>query len=306
MGNTSKRKPIAARAPLAPRVDLPRLAVVRSESGTVEVFNIDHIVQATFTYRGIPLLVIETIGDVLAIKEGREDVDPTSLHGVQACDLAAHLILAGHDVEGAADALERARPGMYPEINAAHERLIQAAIDRELAREALPVADCDACAYRSHHGDPCALESRIEEDGKCADFDDVHKVDPVRDALDRFDEVGGGCACLTPPPPPPTGAIDAERSACAYGENCKRFPRCGDCSLYALDVRAEPASHADAAEVAGESIDELARRVGACEVFCGLQRLGAIIGKQFCAVGHDMKDPMCVLCPFLRPGDTRP
>lgn len=88
------------------------------------------------------------------------------------------------------------------------------------------------------------------------------------------------------------------RAACAFGENCKRFPRCGDCSLYALEEAAEPADVAHVEEVAGETRAQLEARRDACAVFRGLVSSG-VVGK-YCGVGHEMSDPACALCRFLR------
>lgn len=88
------------------------------------------------------------------------------------------------------------------------------------------------------------------------------------------------------------------RAACAFGENCKRFPRCGDCSLYALEEAAEPADVAHVEEVAGETRAQLEARRDACAVFRGLVSSN-VVGK-YCGVGHEMSDPACALCRFLR------
>jgi len=53
-------------------------------------------------------------------------------------------------------------------------------------------------------------------------------------------------------------------------------------------------------EVTGEHRDVLAERVGRCGVFVGMQARGVEIGKQWCGVGHEMTDPACALCPYLR------
>lgn len=88
------------------------------------------------------------------------------------------------------------------------------------------------------------------------------------------------------------------RAACAFGANCKRFPKCGDCSLYALDKAAEPAEPSHVEEVAGETRAQLEARRDACAVFRGLVSSG-VVGK-YCGVGHEMSDPACALCRFLR------
>jgi len=92
----------------------------------------------------------------------------------------------------------------------------------------------------------------------------------------------------------------AARLVCQYGAKCERFPSCSDCSLYALGDRHEPADPHHVEEVTGEHRDVLAERVGRCGVFVGMQKRGVEIGKQWCGVGHEMTDPACALCPYLR------
>lgn len=106
------------------------------------------------------------------------------------------------------------------------------------------------------------------------------------------------------------------RAACAFGASCKRFPACGDCSLYALDracVDAHDGAHlVDPAadrrvvhvehveQVSGEKAAALLKRVERCGVFLGLKGRGVVPGDQWCGVGHEMIDPACALCPYLR------
>jgi hypothetical protein len=502
MGNTSKKtkpKPTPrgpGGAPTAPRP--PRFAVVRAPSGFVEVFNIDHILKATFHASRGPRIVLETLGDVLASCSKREDVihDPETLHGLGACELAAHLILCGVDVEGAAAALDRARPGMYPTLKLAHVEALDAAARRQAERDAMPPADCDRCHARGTDGRGrrgCVVDSYIDDDGKCADFDPIDAPDPIVTvhneprpecagcidertgcetgyladdagacvnwrpvecegckhddeltchgwiAIDGDDDACGGyerdrrgeegCACLTPPPPRPpisveehaaelramrqvdaahsaarTAELDAAlgpspvlagdvagllaeriavarspsdartagdarkaaaiaafdvakaaagaaaekmhrprtcadcvsmtraeckppkpntvcdrfelnprqvaaerenfakaaRLVCAYGAKCERFPACADCSLYALGERHDLADPRHVEQVAGEPVAALRARVERCGVFVGMKARGVEVGKQFCGVGHEMTDPACALCPFLR------
>jgi len=92
----------------------------------------------------------------------------------------------------------------------------------------------------------------------------------------------------------------AARLVCPYGAKCERFPACADCSLYALGERTSPADPHHVEEVTGEHRDVLAERVGRCGVFVGMQARGVEIGKQWCGVGHEMTDPACALCPYLR------
>ena len=95
---------------------------------------------------------------------------------------------------------------------------------------------------------------------------------------------------------------EAARLVCQYGAKCERFPSCADCSLYALGERhaIRPVDPHHVEEVTGEHRDVLAERVGRCGVFVGMQKRGVEIGKQWCGVGHEMTDPACALCPYLR------
>lgn len=111
-------------------------------------------------------------------------------------------------------------------------------------------------------------------------------------------------------------ALDATRDACAFGEKCQRFPACGDCSLYALDRacatlhdggtldtdggerRRVHVEHVE--EVSGETSAALLARVNRCGVFLGMKRANVTPGDKWCGVGHEMTDPACALCPYLR------
>lgn len=98
----------------------------------------------------------------------------------------------------------------------------------------------------------------------------------------------------------------ADRARCWYGENCHRFPRCFGCSLRDLRDRTSPARPADVLEVTGETSEALIERVRACGVFRGLQQRGALFGKDYCNVGHEMKDPACACCEYLRIASSPP
>lgn len=296
--------------PRAPRVlDVPRrapdvshLAVVRVSDRTIEIVNLDRISHAIFS-------VLPEGDDVKIALWTPEADDAIEFVGKPAADLLSHLVLIGCDVEGGSAALARVRGEMYaPYVGG---------------------------------------------------FADVERVPDVRDALDRLDEEGGGCANFTPPPAPPisveehaaelrairasakvalaeihAGEVDAEiraldeeerdrgisrfqdtRASCAFGENCRRFPACGDCSLYALDRACESAHLGDAPEgdgdrrvvhvehveqVAGETSAALLDRVQRCGVFVGMKGAGVVPGEKWCGVGHEMTDPACALCPYLR------
>jgi hypothetical protein len=108
---------------------------------------------------------------------------------------------------------------------------------------------------------------------------------------------------------------EATRASCAFGENCKRFPACGDCSLYALDRACAAAHDGDpltidgdrrvvhvehVEQVSGETSAALLARVERCGVFVGLKGRGVVPGDLWCGVGHEMTDPACALCPYLR------
>ncbi len=103
----------------------------------------------------------------------------------------------------------------------------------------------------------------------------------------------------------PPGVIDivgtsADRARCWYGAECHRFPRCLGCSLRNLRDRTSPARPADVLEVTGKTSEELIERVRTCGVFRGLQQRGALFGKDYCNVGHEMKEPACACCEYLR------
>lgn len=108
---------------------------------------------------------------------------------------------------------------------------------------------------------------------------------------------------------------EATRASCAFGENCKRFPACGDCSLYALDRACAAAHDGDpltidgdrrvvhvehVEQVSGATSAALLARVERCGVFVGLKGRGVVPGDLWCGVGHEMTDPACALCPYLR------
>jgi len=107
---------------------------------------------------------------------------------------------------------------------------------------------------------------------------------------------------------------ESTRASCAFGANCKRFPACGDCSLYALDrvcVQAHEGAYGPEEEkrvvhvehveaVSGETAAHLLERVERCTVFVGMKAAGVVPGDKWCGVGHEMTDPACALCPYLR------
>lgn len=357
MGNKSKAKPTSASPPRTPRGrDLPRFATVRDPAinGFV-VVNLDHVVGAVFTVNRGGYPRFEISGDNMSEPLANHG----QFHGVIACELAAHLVLCGVDVEGAADALDRARPGFYDVLKEARAKAAAADEEHAATRAALPAACCEKCK-NSDISDRaityCMIESMIGSDGKCFDFDDTPDPDDeqaIRDMTDdsgppisigelaadlhragveidpaerrrrllwaageaervaseegktlaEADELRDVAAHLRADAAELLAAattIDADRGACFYGEACRRFPRCKDCSLYALADRTTPADPAHVEEVTGQTRDELARLVGCCTVFLGMQSSGAEIGRQWCGVGHEMKEPKCALCPYLR------
>jgi len=124
MGNkSSKPKPTAR--PTAPRT-LPRFFTARDPAfAGFEIVNLDHVVGAVFTVNrnGYPTI------EILTTDQDREQT-PTgmgigSYSGTVACDVAAHLVLVGVDVEGAAEALHRARPGMFEQLHAARSQSVE-------------------------------------------------------------------------------------------------------------------------------------------------------------------------------------
>jgi len=321
MGNTSKRKP--PRAPGAaprPPTPPPRFAIVRGEYkgavAKIDIYNLDHVVH----------VVSHVYGEERAIELWTLGPDPIVLTGKAAADMLAHFILCGIDVEGAPEALASSRGEMYaPYIEPPPAELPD---PDETGRDA-----CSGCAFENN--ETCAGWIPGGLDDACGAFEAA-----AADAGKRFDEHGGGCACLTPPPPPPARAIgeirigfvgkpekipanaakhwESTRASCAFGANCKRFPACGDCSLYALDRLCESANqreyldesdgdgerravHVEHVEqVSGETAAHLLERVERCGVFVGLKARGVVPGDQWCGVGHEMTDPACALCPYLR------
>lgn len=335
MGNTSKRKPArtAAAAP-APRppVAPPKFVVIRDdEANTIEILNLDHVVHVLFRVAGDePILTAWTAAD-LAIP----NPDPSEWHGQAAADILAHLILCGVDVGGASGALAAARGDLYAPYMRGAALVEPGGLgglpDPDEAAEA--PGPCAGCKHQ--HADRCDgwIPGGLDDD--CGAYEAA-----AADAGARFDEHGGGCACLTPPPPPPALALgelragevsrrvsefadvphmrkiaEATRRSCAFGANCKRFPYCLDCSLYALDracARAHDGDHVEGDDarrvvhvehveaVAGETSAQLLKRVERCNVFAGMRARGVVPGDQWCGVGHEMTDPACALCPYLR------
>jgi len=98
----------------------------------------------------------------------------------------------------------------------------------------------------------------------------------------------------------------AHRDMCWYGAECHRFPRCLGCSLRNLRDRTSPARPADVLEVTGKTSEELIERVRTCGVFRGLQQRGALFGKDYCNVGHEMREPACACCEYLRIASSPP
>jgi hypothetical protein len=155
-----------------------------------------------------------------------------------------------------------------------------------LAAYEVAKASATAAAEKMNHARTCADCVRMtrtdckpdKPNGICERFE----VDPRKVAAERVN------------------FAKAARLVCQYGEKCERFPACADCSLYALGERHEPADPHHVEEVTGEHRDVLAERVGRCGVFVGMQKRGVEIGKQWCGVGHEMTDPACALCPYLR------
>jgi hypothetical protein len=439
MGNASKRKPKRAPgvprepggAPLA-RPSPPRFAVVRGEyRGAVrriDIYNLDHVVHVVaHVYGEERAIELWTLGDLAIDDTGRKPA-PMTLTGKPAAEMLAHLILCGVDVEGAAEALARSRGDLY----AGYFSPVTGD-DAEPVELPEPGAlgSPSQCADCSHNYDPEGCPGWIPGglDDDCGAFERGEFEDENNDAGARFDEVGGGCACLTPPPPGPPISVEehaaelramrqveaahnaariaeldealgpspvlagdvagllaerlavdlaesdkktaglarkaaaaaafdvakaaagaaaekmhrprtcadcarmtrpdckpdkpngicerfeldprkvaaervnfakAARLVCPYGAKCERFPACSDCSLYALGERTTPADPHHVEEVTGEHRDVLAERVGRCGVFVGMQARGVEIGKQWCGVGHEMTDPACALCPYLR------
>lgn len=98
----------------------------------------------------------------------------------------------------------------------------------------------------------------------------------------------------------------SHRDNCWYGDGCHRFPRCFGCTLRNLRDRTSPASVSDVLEVTGKTSEELIERVRTCGVFVGLQKRGALFGKDYCAVGHEMREPACACCEYLRIASSPP
>ncbi len=113
-----------------------------------------------------------------------------------------------------------------------------------------------------------------------------------------------------------TAVYEDTRRSCAFGDACKRFPACGDCSLYALDRACESLHRGEridedaderrkvhvehVEQVSGETSAALVARVERCSVFAGMKKAGVVPGDKWCGVGHEMTDPACALCPYLR------
>lgn len=92
----------------------------------------------------------------------------------------------------------------------------------------------------------------------------------------------------------------ADRANCWYGEECHRFPRCLGCSLRNLRDRTSPANAAEVLEVTGKTYKEIIEKIRTCGVFQGLKQRGALFGQENCNVGHEMREPACALCEYLR------
>lgn len=317
MGNQSRRKPNTrgvAPNPPPKRSDPPRFAVVRTEVDEIKIVNLAQIAIARFTLLGgKPFLTIETVADHLAASfETRGGTfDPEEFRGDAARDLAAHLILCGVDVQGAREALARSRGDLYAAYFGAARRDAGEAFDTVgggCACLTPPPADpppaepnCRWCVQLSEEG-VCEAESQIVN-GACEFYTDrEERRERIRAAFDgardeKAAEASEAIAALAEENRE-RDMNEETRAACAFGENCKRFPKCGDCSLYALEEAAEPAEIAHVEEVAGETRAQLEARRDACAVYRGIMSSG-VVGK-FCGVGHEMSDPACALCRFLR------
>jgi hypothetical protein len=332
MGNASKKPKPAPRAPggaSSAKPAPPRFAVVRTEPDEIKIVNVEHVTIARFTVlpSGSPLLYLETIADgFAACFEKRGGIfDPESFSGSAALDLAAHLILCGVDVEGAADALARARGDVYADYFKREPReLPEPDEDNEAP------GPCAGCAFQ--HDETCAGWIPGGLDDACGAFEPAPPAPPsppitvaeFRDELSQIRAAGeiharevaadlalgevGAAAGLA------AIANEETRASCSFGEACKRFPACGDCSLYALDRACEALHNGDRPEgddrrvvhvehveqVSGETSAALLARVERCGVFVGLKGRGVVPGDQWCGVGHEMTDPACALCPYLR------
>jgi len=321
MGNTSKRKP-APRAPggaPSAKPSPPRFAVVRTEPDEIKIVNVEHVTLARFTVlpNGSPLLYLETLADAFAACfEKRGGIfDPESFTGSAALDLAAHLILVGVDVEGAADALARARGDVYADYFKREPRELPEPDDDEAAP-----GPCAGCAFQND--ETCAGWIPGGLDDACGAFEPAPPSPPItlaehaaefremraageihaREVDDEIRSLGD------------VEHFEETRASCSFGEACKRFPACGDCSLYALDRACEALHNGDRPEgedrrvvhvehveqVSGETSAALLARVQRCGVFVGLKGRGVVPGDQWCGVGHEMTDPACALCPYLR------
>jgi hypothetical protein len=321
MGNASKKPKPTPRAPggaPSAKPAPPRFAVVRTEPDEIKIVNVEHVTLARFTVlpSGAPLLYLETLADgFAACFEKRGGIfDPESFTGPAALDLAAHLILCGVDVEGAADALARARGDVY------------ATYFKREPRE-LPEPDgcapdcCSGCAFEND--ETCAGWIPGGLDDACGAFEPAPPSPPItvaefRDELSQIRAVGEIRAGEVDPAVPYCerfrDVAEDTRASCSFGESCKRFPACGDCSLYALDRACEALHNGDRPEgedrrvvhaehveqVSGETSAALLARVQRCGVFVGLKGRGVVPGDQWCGVGHEMTDPACALCPYLR------
>jgi hypothetical protein len=315
MGNKSS-KPKPTTRPTAPRT-LPRFFTVRDPAFKgFEIVNLDRVVGAVFQVNRTGYPTIEIITAEQDREQTPNGLGIGSYCGAVACDVAAHLVLVGVDVEGAAEALHRARPGMYEQLHAARSKCLADDAKNAAQIAALPCVRCEDCshAYSTVGGSvalDCELGTCRDEQKKCVDFD-PREMASSSTPVDHYQ-----AACLTPPPaigPEPEELLraveqlgqvaevvgtSADRDLCAYGSACRRFPRCEDCSLYALRDRAERASIEHVEEVAGMTKGELWRLVDTCEVHRGFLRHGAKPGEVQCRAGYDLAEPSCAICPYL-------
>ena len=318
MGNKSKTPNTTPARPTAPRT-LPRFFTVRDPAFRgFEVINLDHVVGAVFAINRNGNPSIEVITDEPCGGENpRERGGVGSYVGAIACDVAAHLVLIGVDVEGAALALDRARPGMYEQLHTTRARCVANEEKYASARAALPCVRCEDCAhsYSTAGGSvelDCELGGFRDENKKCSDFEPQTGASSSSAPADHCQ-----AACLTTPPAigpdfeelhraveqlcqvADVVSTSADRDLCAYGSACRRFPRCDDCSLYALRDRAERATVEHVEEVAGMTKGELWSQVDTCEIHRGFLRHGAQPEQVKCSAGHDLAEPFCAICPYL-------